>query len=181
MKKLAKRGFTLIELMIVVAILGILAAVAIPAFIKYMKRAKTSEATQGLKMIHDGAMAYFGGSHASSGLKPILAEKCLPGPVGFTPATLPNGGQKTFADTVKWDEAQWVALNFSMADDFYYQYSFSNDATTICTISTATIRLIARGDLDDNGVLSTFQRWMEVTPTNGLRAVGGYYKISELE
>ena len=37
-------GFTLVELMIVVVILGILAAVAIPAFTRYVKRSKTSEA-----------------------------------------------------------------------------------------------------------------------------------------
>ena len=59
MKKL-QRGFTLIELMIVVAIIGILAAIAIPNFIRFQARSKQSEAKTNLKAIFTAQKSYFG-------------------------------------------------------------------------------------------------------------------------
>jgi len=58
MKK--SKGFTLIELMIVVAIIGILAAIAIPNFLRFQARARQSEAKQNLGAIFTAYQAYFG-------------------------------------------------------------------------------------------------------------------------
>ena len=61
-----QEGFTLIELMIVVAIIGILAAIAIPNFMQYQAKSKQSEAKTNLGGIYTSQVAYFGEANAFS-------------------------------------------------------------------------------------------------------------------
>jgi len=58
MMRKALKGFTLIELMIVVAIIGILAAIAIPNFVKFQCRSKQSEAKTNLKALYVAQESY---------------------------------------------------------------------------------------------------------------------------
>ena len=58
-KFLNQHGFSLTELMIVVAIIGILATIAVPKFMQYQAKAKQTEAKRNLVAIHTGEIAYF--------------------------------------------------------------------------------------------------------------------------
>ena len=81
-----ERGFTLIELMIVVAIIGILAAIAIPNFIKFQAKSKQSEAKTNLKAIFTAEKSYYGERDAYNNT--FAAACCAFSPVPEPPRSL---------------------------------------------------------------------------------------------
>lgn len=163
--KKGKKGFTLIELMIVVAIVGILAVLAIYGVRKYLANAKTAEARNSLGQISkDAIAAYEKESMASSVLAQTTSTGILRGvcdsEASTVPATSAIQGRKYQTSPAEWNaggtngtNVGFFCLHFSMDQPQYFAYGYK--ATSPGTGSDKFIAT-ANGDLNGDTVLSTF-------------------------
>ena len=135
-----QKGFTLIELMIVVAIIGILAAIAIPNFLTYQLKSRQAEAKTNLQAIKTSEVAFqaergcYIGVAAEGVVAPAAGTKSVPFPWG--------GGLEPTPPGALWCQAAGVfAGNFS---DIGFKatgnvnFRYGTDSTVAPTVGTFT-------------------------------------------
>jgi len=179
-----KTGFTLIELMIVVAIIGILAAIAIPAFIGYLTRAKTSEAGANLKNMFQLAAGYY--TDENWGTRAI---DLTPGASAATSACTVTSADTMLAPsaskyTIDWQLADpgFMSIGFALRDPVYYRYIMTS-VSAGCGHAGGEIlySFQAVGDLDGDTTTSLFEIQAGSSTVNELIRSPGIYRQNELE
>ena len=147
-----RRGFTLIELMVVVTIIGILASVAIPEFGKLVLRAKAAERHEVMSRIKKAVADV------------VLLHGAVPGGSLFADWQ-PSGVAGSAKRMPNWKSAGWVDLFRSTEEiegSTYYSYRVLADDTA----SPPTLDIWAMGDLDGDGNPSV--KFIHYVRVNGL-------------
>jgi prepilin-type N-terminal cleavage/methylation domain-containing protein len=155
------RGFTLVELMIVVFIIGALAAIAIPAFTRYVRKSRSAEAVGHLNKLWAGSVTYYMSDFNSLvGGQVQALPKQFPGPagawetIGLTGSGSNNpphccelvGGRCPGGRPVWGSDPVWLALKFALADPHTYMPGYSGSGTG----SDAKFTAIAQGSAGAN-------------------------------
>jgi type IV pilus assembly protein PilA len=136
MKLRNRKGFTLVELMIVVAIIGILAAIAIPNFLNFRLKAKASEAKSNLGAIRSTSVAYYAEWNVYVGNQ------------NYTP----EGSRASNGSKVAWvGSTRFSILGFSPEGQVFFDYNLTGT-----NYPTAGFTSTAQGDLDGDSQTSTF-------------------------
>ncbi len=164
------KGFTLIELMIVVAIVGVLAVLAVVGVSKYLASAKTAEARNSLGQMGKGSIAAwekesYSGVPLATGATASLAHQLCLSATATVPAAVasvqgkkyqPNTGAATdYRKDEGANQTGFVCLKFQITQPQHYMYNYTSDSnsSTAGTVLTAS----AIGDLNANSTYSTFQ------------------------
>jgi type IV pilus assembly protein PilA len=163
-------GFTLIELMIVVVIIGVLAVLAVYGVRKYISNAKSAEARNEIgQMAKDAVTAYARDSISSTllakgALSNGAAKLCQSASQSVPPTIAQVTAHKYQSAQSDWNTdsgTPWTGfacLKFSIEEPQYYMYSYT--ATTSSTAAATvgdTFFAAAQSDLTGNGITSLFQ------------------------